>query len=73
MYLIEQSPIVDGKTTGTFDMAGLSLFGIPPEWLNDSDRLEVHGTSFKDNGADFCEFRFFKNKVMVHLKRVEGY
>ena len=74
MYLIEQSPIADGKTTNSFfDVIGLNMFGIPKEWLSDSDRFEVWGTKFGEGNSDQCEFRFFKDNKLSHSKTVGGY
>jgi hypothetical protein len=45
-----------------------------PEIVARTERLEVHGSSFKDPGADFCEFRAFDAEgTLIATKRMEGY
>ena len=46
---------------------------VPAEVAKEADRLEVWGSSFQDDGADFCEFRFFKNDQLIHKVKVDGY
>ncbi len=45
-----------------------------PEIIAKTETLEIHGSSFKDPGADFCEFRAFDAEgTLIATKRVEGY
>jgi hypothetical protein len=45
-----------------------------PDILEEVVRLETWGSSFKDPGEDYCEFRFF-NKAgrLFHTVRIDGY
>ena len=36
-------------------------------------KLELWGSSFDDQGEDFCEYRLFNGEQMVASKRVGGY
>ena len=38
-----------------------------------ADRMEVWGSSFKDPGPDYCEFRLMKGTKVLEVRRVEGY
>jgi len=39
-----------------------------------ADRMEVWGSSFDDNGPDFCEFRLFDAQGnLIAVNRVAGY
>jgi hypothetical protein len=39
----------------------------------DIETLEVWGSSFNDEGEDWCEFRAFRGETQVGTWRVQGY
>ena len=44
------------------------------EHAEQATSLELWGTSFSDQGADYCEWRLYDaDGVLVDRKRVEGY
>ena len=48
--------------------------GVPGDVAARTDRVEVWGSSFDDNGADFCEFRLFDAQGnLIAVNRVAGY
>ena len=48
--------------------------GVPVEDLRAIQRVEVWGSSFKDLGPDYCEFRTFDaNGQQLNSYRIEGY
>ena len=40
---------------------------------DDVDLCEVWGTSMSDLGGDYCEYRFYKDGVIISTQRVDGY
>ncbi len=45
-----------------------------PEIIAKTETLEIHGSDFKDPGADYCEFRAFDAEgTLIATKRMEGY
>jgi hypothetical protein len=40
---------------------------------NEATRCEVWSSSFKDEGSDFNEFRFFNDDKLIKTNRVNGY
>ena len=47
---------------------------IPEEVIVKIDRLTIHGSSFKDVGDDWCEFRAFDEVgTEIAYQRVNGY
>ena len=55
----------------------MNLFLLEPlfsiEELGQANKIEVHGTSFKDPGPDYCEFILFKDDGTTIKRRQEGY
>ena len=48
--------------------------GFPQELLPDIEVLEVWGSSIKDPGPDWCEFKAFdRSGTMIKTIRVSGY
>jgi len=47
--------------------------GFTPGEVSEATRMEVWGSSFKDDGDDYCEFRLFKDNELIATRRVEGY
>ena len=72
MYLIETvQKTVMGE--GSFFLQSAKMFGISMDYINQCDKCEIWGTSFKDDGADYCEYRFFKDDKPIGQQRVSGY
>jgi len=72
MYLVKKSTIEHGKST-IIDEFTLKMFGIPVEWIKDSDMVEIWGTAFNEGDSDRCEFRFLKNNIIKYTRAVAGY
>lgn len=71
MYLIEtveKEALMDKKSMFR-QMAQFS--SVPVD--ESADFCELWGSSFKDGGSDFCEYRFFKNAKQFANYRVQGY
>ena len=47
--------------------------GLPEEQVLNIDALEVWGSSIKDEGDDWTEFRAFKGSETLGVWRVSGY
>lgn len=43
------------------------------ELVQQADRLEIHGSSFSDPGADWCEFQLLEGDKCLASQRVAGY
>lgn len=72
MYLIEK---VTKENMGkdSFFRNTAHFCRIPDSLIDQADACEIWGTSFKDAGNDFCEYRFFKDGVLIKMVKVEGY
>jgi hypothetical protein len=48
--------------------------GFTAEQADNAVRMETWGSSFRDPGPDWCEFRLFDaNNKVVAIRRTEGY
>lgn len=47
--------------------------GFSPADASDATRMEVWGSSFSEDGTDYCEFRLYKDDQLLGTRRVEGY
>ena len=47
--------------------------GVDEERALEIDVLEVWGSSFQDEGDDWCEFRAFRGQTQLGVWRVNGY
>jgi len=71
MYLIET---IQKENIQNHLFASMFLKRIfKPEELNKATKIEIRGSSFKDKGADYCEFVLFQNDGITVTRYVEGY
>jgi hypothetical protein len=70
MYLISTYDQEMGRKIATCEVFGPRF---SDEEVDKSDKLEVWGTSFDDEGDDYCEFRLLKENEIISTKRVDGY
>lgn len=72
MYLVERAEKQNMSDGSAFrQVAGFCQ--IPLTLIEQSDTVEIWGTSFKDTGEDFCEYRFFKDGKQFDSRKVGGY
>ena len=52
----------------------ITMFAVPPkDKVEESDRLEVWGSDFDDEGDDYCEYRLMNGTEVVWQRRIAGY
>lgn len=72
MHLVDKYS-KDQMGTGSFFRSQATFAQIPADIIDQADACEIWGTSFKDAGEDYCEFRFFKDSNPLRTFRVNGY
>ena len=70
MYLVDT---ITDKNAIKRDPMVTMFVSFPEEEVDKSDRLEIWGSSFKDNGDDCCEYRLMKGKETLVKRTVKGY
>jgi hypothetical protein len=70
MYLVDT--ITDKKKIKRDPMITMFV-SFPEAQVDEADRLEVWGSSFKDNGDDCCEYRLMNGEKLVATRTMKGY
>lgn len=70
MYLVDT---ITDKNKIKRDPMVTMFVSFPEADVDRADRLEVWGSSFKDNGDDCCEYRLMNDDKLVSKKIVRGY
>jgi hypothetical protein len=73
MYIEESFTKEDEGSLNAFLETNRLFPKFPDYLIEKATKMELWGSSFKDPGPDFCEFRLFEGEELIGTKVVQGY